>query len=735
MSLENIQKKRFLETIYKIYYSLGSQPSTEEISSIYGRYFSRFKPGQPLPVPFNDLNSSSYIDIDKLNRILVHTGFNLDVLYEDYHEELEQLYDLVSAFKFRIDNLKSRRAELEKAVDDHLLAINNTNGYYFAFTEAFNNTNHTDLNNTTAVIDTVARKASLPKETSGLFNYVGNVLNKVSNATVDLYLDGQTKISQQSTDFSNVFNGLNNSEWSMKYESTTIGICTLKINVPVTLYNTETSGISVVEGRLNSQKPVETSILVIDPIDRSKSLFFTKDSATDYDNFSFNFSTKKTSMIEIYLTKVEPDYVSDKNGQVNYIYDFRIEELIITAPYYSSSAIYVSKSIGLPNAQNPDLAIDEVVFDAEQQVPAGTAINYYVAVDNGTSTDINSFNWIAISPASEKNASQPSVIDFKGTKLIESSLNTQSGTSIDSTFDSMIRIPRTTTYNNPIQAYFYQNDSLSRDFNVYRLCKFPKNSEPYEPYILESVTNNQIQTSYVTGTALDRTTWQEIISGTRNDIVYTTAFSSIGSSQEFYQAQNVPFGSIYLTTNVFMDKPLTLTKNFLKSLDAQYWDVNVYLNGVELSNAGMLAPGILSASLTWNFNKGQNTILIIINKSTNTTSGVGTSFNGSISLMENQSLLTIPNAKVYRNYLSYVKIEDLRNKYSNYDNVFSVINYENNNEIVYRRTEEIKDGSKVYYYTNNQDRPQYIKLRADLFRGSDSYSSPALNSFTLKFKH
>jgi hypothetical protein len=735
MSIENIQKKRFLETIYKIYYSLGSEPSTEEISSIYGRYFSRFKPGQPIPVPFNDLNASSYVDIDKLNRILVHTGFNLDVLYEDYHEELEQLYELVSAFKFRIDNLKSRRAELEKTVDDYLFSINNTDGYYFAFTEAFNNTNHTDLNNTTAIVDTLARKASLPKETSGLFNYVGNILNKVSNAKVDLYLDGQTKISQQNTDFSNVFNGLNNSEWSMKYESSTIGICTLKINVPVTLYNTETSGISVVEGRINSQKPVETSILVIDPIDRSKSLFFTKDSATDYDNFSFNFSTKKTSMIEIYLTKVEPDYVSDKNGQIAYIYDFRIEELIITAPYYSSSAIYVSKSIGLPNAQNPDLAIDEVVFDAEQQVPPGTAINYYVAVDNGSSTDINSFNWIGISPSSEKNSSQPSIIDFKGTRLVESSLDKQTGTSIDSTFDSMIQIPRTTTYNNPIQAYFYQNDALSRNFNVYRLCKFPKNSEPYEPYILESVTSNQIQVSYVTGTALDRTTWQEVISGTRNDIVYTTAFNSVESTQEFYQAQSVPFGSIYLTTNVFMDKPLTITKNFLKSLDAQYWDVNVYLNGIELSNAGMLAPGILSSSLTWNFNKGQNTILIIINKSTNTTNGIGTSFNGSISLMENQSLLTIPNAEVYRNYLSYVKIEDLRNRYSNNDNVFSIIDYENNKEIVYRRTEEIKDGSKVYYFANNQDRPQFIKLRADFFRGSDSYSSPALNSYTLKFKH
>lgn len=735
MSIENIQKKRFLETIYKIFYSLGSEPSTQEVSSIYGRYFSRFKPGESIPVPFNDLNSSDYLDIDKLNRILVHTGFNLDVLYENYHEEVEQLYDLISSFKFRIDNLKSRRAELEKTVDDYLFSINNTNGYYFAFTEAFNNTNHTDLNNTTAVIDTLARKATLPKETSGLFNYVGNVLNKVSNATVDVFLDAQKKISQQNVDFSNVFNGLNNSEWSMKYESPTIGVCTLKIDIPITLYNSETNGISVVEGRINSQKPVETNVLIIDPVDRSKSLFFTKDSATDYENFSFNFTTKKTSLIELYLTKVEPDYVSDKNGQVIYVYDFRIEELIITAPYYSSSAIYVSKSIGLPNPQNPNLAIDEVAFDADQQIPSGTSINYYIAVDSGTSTDINSYNWIAISPSSEKNAAQPSVVDFKGTKLIESSLIQTNSTSIESTFESSVQIPRSTTYNNPIQSFFYQNDAAARDFNLYRLCKFPKNAEPYEPYILESVTSNQVQTSYVTGTSLDRSTWQDIISGARNDIVYTTAFTTLSGSQEFYQAQNVPYGSIYLTTNIFMESPLVLTKNFLKSLQAQYWDVSVFLNGVELTNGGVLAPGVLSAALTWNFNKGQNTILIIINNSTNNTNGVQTLFNGSISLMENQSLLTIPNATVYRGYLSYVKIEDLRNKYSNLDNVFSVIDYENNKEIVYRRTEPIRPGSKVYYYINNQDRPQFIKLRADFFRGSDSYSSPALSSYTLKFKH
>jgi len=270
---------------------------------------------------------------------------------------------------------------------------------------------------------------------------------------------------------------------------------------------------------------------------------------------------------------------------------------------------------------------------------------------------------------------------------------------------------------------------------VYRLCRFPKNSEPYEPYILESVKSDQLQVSHVTGTALDIATWHSALYGERKDIVITTSFATVNSTQEFYSAQSVPFGSLYITTNVFMEESLTLTKNFLKSLSAQYWDVNVYLNGVELSSSGILAAGVLSAALTWNFVKGQNKIVIVVNKSTNNTNGVQTPFNGTIALMEDQALSQVPNATIYRNYLSLVKIEDLRNKHSNYDNVFSVIDYENNKEIVYRRTQEIRDGSNVYYYANNQNKVNFVKIRADFFRGADSYSAPALNSYTIKFNH
>lgn len=735
MSIENIQKRRFLETIYKIYYSLGTEPSLQEVSNLFGRYFSRFRPGSPIAVPFNDLNASSTIDIEKINRIVVHTGFNVDVLYEAYFDELDKMYELISAFKFKIDDLKTRRAELEKTVDDKLFAIGNTNGFYFAFTEAFNNTSNTDLQKSTAIVDTSSRKVYLPKENSSLFNYVGNVLNKTSTAQVDVYFDTQLKISQNAVNITSIFDGLNNTEFKYIHKSPTIGVCTLKLSIPISIFSAETSGISVIEGKINSQKPLETSVLVIDPVDSARSLFFSKNSATDYDNFSFNFTTKRTNLVEIYFTKIEPDYSVSNTGNVEYIYDFRIEELIIAAPYYSSYATYVSKPISIPTDQNPNLSIDKVMFDVQDQIPEGTSIKYYLAVDDGYSRNINQYNWVEVSPYTLRNSKENNVVNFNGTKLVQSNLVGVSGTSIDSTFESMTKIPRITQYANPIKAYFNSSDETNRNFYLYRLAKFPKSAEPYEPYILESTNSNQIQQYYVSGTALDRVTWQQVLSGTRKDIIYNSSFSTVSSSQEFYQAQGVPYGSIYLKTSIFMSTPFSITRNFLKSLSAQYWDVSVYLNGNELSANGALAPGVLSSSLTWNFSQGQNNIVIIINKSTNDTNGAQTAFNGYVALMDGLSLLDIPNGVVYKNYLSCVKVEDLRNNHSNIDNVFSIIDWENNKEIVYRRTEEIKEGSKIYYYVNNSDSPELIRVRADLFRGRDSYSSPSIVSYTLKFKH
>lgn len=731
MSIADIQKRRFIETIFKMYYALGGQPSDNEVSILYGRYFSRFPLGNSIPVPYNDLSTNSVIDAEKLNRIMVHMLFNIDVIYEAYHEHVEKLYEVVTAYSKRLESLRTKRAELEKTVDDYLFSIKNTDGFYFSITNAFNNTNLTDLNYTTAYVDTQSRKVTIPKITSGLFDYVGNLLNTSSAANVSIVFEG-TEVKNDTVDFRNVFNGLTNSQWIYKHTSKNLGVCTLKIVVPV---SGVVGPISLVEGVISSQKPVSIGVIVVDPNERNRSASNTKTSSKDYDRFSFSFTPQLSNSVEIYLTKDEPDYVTRDNEDVVYNYDFRIDELVITAPYYDSNAIFVSQPMSLPSADNSKLTIDAVSISVEDQIPQGSNIRYYIAPDNPTAVNVYDYNWTSISPTNAKNPTSPAVINFNGSQLVESTIFLSESEDIISTGNVMYQIPRSQTFNNPITNYFYASDSQNIDFNLYRLAKFPQDIRPYDSYILENVDNNQLTVHLAAEVALDKESWQQVLTGERSDVVYTTFSRDVPLSQNFFTAQSIPYGSIYISTNIYSENSLNLTETLLKDLAAQYWDIRIYVNGVDITANSSLSPGVLSASLTWPIKQGRNDLIIVINKSTNNTSGVQVPFNGTIALLKDKSILSIPGVKLFKNYLYEVKVEDLRTYYSNIDNVYSIINYENNYEIVYRRTEEIKEGSKVYYYSNTGNGPQAIRLRADMLRGESYSSSPSIVSYTVKFKH
>lgn len=731
MSIQSVQKKRFLDTIYKMYYALGEAPSDNEVSAIYSRYFSRFQAGNTIPVPYNDISSNQVVDPEKLNRIMVHTLFNVDVLYDVYHEQVEELYEIVNSYTIRLEDIRSKRVELEKKVDDQMFSLANTDGFYYSITNAFNNLDMVDLNYSDAHIDTSVRKATIPKLTSGLFDYVGNILNTANNTNVSIIFEG-AEVKSEVINFSNVFNGLNNLEWSYAHKSPSLGICTLKITVPI---SSASESISLVEGKISSQKPVDIGVIVVDQVTRSNSASFIKSNSADYDRFSFHLTPQKTNAVEIYLTKSEPDYTTTENNSVVYNYDFRIDELIISAPYYDSSATMVSAPMSLPSENNSKLAIDAVSISVDQHIPTGTEIRYYVAPDNTSATSIYDFNWTSISQSAISDATSATVVNFNGSNFVQSSLVDSANSQIASSLESMVRIPRSETLNNPIPNYFYQNDSSVLGFNVYRSAKFPLGVKPYNSYILENVSSNQLKVSISGGSNIDKETWQQILTGQKNDIVYTSYNSTIDNTQNFFTADNIPYGSIHLSTHLYAENDIQINDLFLKSLSAQYWDVKIYLNGNDVTSNSTLSPGVLSANMTWNIKKGQNDLIIIINKSTNDTSGTETTFNGTVSLLKDKSILSVDGIKAYRNYLYEVRIEDLRLYYSNSDNVFSIINYQNNYEIVYRRTEEIKTGTKVYYYSNTENETKSIRLRADLLRGQSALSAPAINSYTVKFKH
>lgn len=713
-----------------MYYALGNSPSDSEISNLYGRYFSRFQPGSSIKVPYEDLNGQSIIDQDTLNRIMVHIIFNIDVLYDAFYEHVDELYALVNSYNSRIESIRSKRAEIEKKVDDHLFAIKNTDGFYYSSTEAFNDLSKTDIALTSAVVDVEGRKLSIPKLNSGLFNYVGNTISRVGTAKVDVIFDGAI-VKSEDVSLANAFNGLNNFDWSYSFVSSTIGLCTIKLTIPISV---DSQNISLVEGRINSLKPVDIAVIAVDPVSRSNSQTFTKSNVFDFDRFNFSFSTTATNSIELYFTKSEPDHILSANQSLSYSYDIRIDELVISAPYYDSSATYISQPIAIPNDQNKNLTIDKVVLETNDQVPQGSNIRYYIAKNKPEASSAYDFDWLSISPLNVRDTTNPVVVDFSGSYQTSSSIVDE--TSIQTNGQAVMqKIVRNTSLNNPISNYFYANDSINLGFNLYRLAKFPEAINPYNTFLLENVDSNQLKVHLISGQNLDKRAWQDVLTGSRTDLVKTSFSRTIDTSQNFFTAQNIPYGSIYLETNIISENEINLTEPFLKSLSAQYWDIKIYLNGLDLTSNETLSSGVLSSNITWPIKKGQNNLVIIINKSNNNSSESTTPFNGSISILGNRSILLVNGIKCYKNYLYEVKVEDLRTFYSNVDNVFSIIKYDNSYEIVYRREEEISSGSRVYYYYNSDNDVTSVRVRADLFRGNNAYAGPIINSYTLKFKH
>jgi len=55
MNISMVQKTRFLENIYKLYYSNGIKPTDHQIKKAFSDYFSVNKPGFPLRLNYNHI--------------------------------------------------------------------------------------------------------------------------------------------------------------------------------------------------------------------------------------------------------------------------------------------------------------------------------------------------------------------------------------------------------------------------------------------------------------------------------------------------------------------------------------------------------------------------------------------------------------------------------------------------------------------------------------------------------
>lgn len=160
--IEDIQKRRFLNNLYKLAYAYGNKIDEETVKKEYSQYFRLNPPGAPIRLEPENLRAQSKVNIDYINNMMAVSIFNMDVLYDSVFDSVEELFSVVTSLNSRIDSLRSRRASLEKKIDDHIFAISNSDGFFASITEEFTDLSGIDTNYSTAFYDSDARCVTLP---------------------------------------------------------------------------------------------------------------------------------------------------------------------------------------------------------------------------------------------------------------------------------------------------------------------------------------------------------------------------------------------------------------------------------------------------------------------------------------------------------------------------------------------------------------------------------------------
>ena len=709
MNISTIQKRRFLNNIYKLIYSSGQKPSEQEVRKAFNEYFSVNQPGYPIRVDYDLLRTSNKTNVDLLNQIMTNTIYNVDILYDTILDNNEELFSIVTSLNKKLENLKKKRLQLESKVDDLIFMNNNSDGYFYSFTENFISADKLDLSLTdSAFFDPKLRNVTISKLKSEQFNVMTVDNLNGNNVNFAVTTNGQNLVqSIDKTNFNNIFDGLTDTYWEHSVSLGNPQPVSLTISIPVN----KTSILSKVDGILFTSSPVNIMMRAIYSDPEKPNEIKTKTSRSDYDAFSFAIPADSYSAIEIVLYKNEPDYI-DQNSSSPYVYKFGLREMIIGSKYYAKSGILVSAPISIATKTNSNLIIDAISMDVKEQVVPGTSVNYYVAANNPTAQNINDYNWIPVSPKGSESSGYNPVVYLDG--------STRNNVYISNTpeDDELKYIPINSSAANANELN--PNNKIYSGKNAYRITALSSEENYLNPILLGGVDclkHNYLiypGASAADGKYKDLEYWADVFNNRPASLLSNTLKEQIGSINPGINS----YSSGYIETSIIRQGPVSIIHNVSKS--NPNFNLAIYLNGVLIAD---LPKGTATKAVEWEFKSGINKIIITYDK---LVSGQ-VSFN----LIEGLSLTRY--GLIFVDYFNYLDPFEFQNKVNEDSYYFTIDTIFGRKEVLASR--ELSGKSNFIYTSNNPSAVNAVRYRMDLNRYEDPLASPIVESVRIKFKH
>ncbi len=323
----------------------------------------------------------------------IHT--DLTLLYE---ENLDQINAILSDFNYsEVERRKLERqiGELEDRIENLLLLNTNAEGYLYSVYDDFRTLDKIDLDNTTAWIDLSLREVT-PAHTK-----VGNVKADIVEANVSFEASPIDIIieSKEIEPLKNILDDNINTSWIVKV--TTSKKAEVKGRVRITFNEIPATRVSV-SPHFTQDSRVEVRYT------EDGMNWRTLISTIAQERIVCDFSELELVGLELVLSKAEPDEIIQVSANAPaYVYYFGIVNVSVLKMGFEDIGILQSKRLDVLDRQGKAVVLDKISLDVVEEVPVGSSINYYIALDE------DPIQWQPIAPIGRDNTDIPKVIDLK----------------------------------------------------------------------------------------------------------------------------------------------------------------------------------------------------------------------------------------------------------------------------------------------------------------------------------
>lgn len=416
--ISGTRTERLLDRISKEIFQQGRRPTQDEITRELRKFQDILDTSKP-SMRFRPFQFRKPIRLEDLNSMEEEISDDLDLLFEEHVAQASRLLTILDRGEIYFRSVDRQLRLTESKIQDIILTSKNAEALLFAVTDTLVDAQNIDQDQTTAALDFVSGVATLPENAVGAKRVplphltkttTWPIVVRASDGSVITETRGSQGVKRQDVShvspFGNAFDDLITA-WQFTVTRDEDDPTTVEFTIPLVDPGQAIREIRI--GRVDID-PASSSAVQIGVLHSLDGVNFTvlegHETPPIVDRpITMRFPETLVEQLKITLTKNRADEILPDGKAV---FSFGLKNLAVYVMGYAPEAVIRTNALK-PQDSDSLPAVNKVTLVADEQIPEGTTIDYFVAL-NQTPVEFEE-----IAPVGRPKPGVPQVLQFAGT--------------------------------------------------------------------------------------------------------------------------------------------------------------------------------------------------------------------------------------------------------------------------------------------------------------------------------